>query len=113
MEQVFFNVPVAKLEPILKKWFRETMTEIISTQTSAPPPQSERLLTIKEASEFLSLAVPTLYSKVSKGELPVMKKGKRLYFSDSELIAYLKTGRKKNSDDLLCEVENFLTSQKK
>ena len=54
----------------------------------------ERLLTIQEAAEFLSLSVPTLYSKVSKGELPVMKRGKRLYFSRTELMEYIKQGRK-------------------
>jgi excisionase family DNA binding protein len=51
-----------------------------------PTEQPEQLLTIQEASEFLSLAVPTLYSKVSKGELPVMKRTKRLYFSRTELM---------------------------
>ena len=37
----------------------------------------EKLLNIQEAAQFLNLAIPTLYSKVSKGELPVMKRGKR------------------------------------
>ena len=56
--------------------------------------QPEQLLTIQEAAEFLSLTVPTMYSKVSKGELPVMKRGKRLYFSRTELLEYIKDGRK-------------------
>ena len=57
--------------------------------------QPEQLLTIQEAAEFLSLTVPTMYSKVSKGELPVMKRSKRLYFSRTELLEYIKYGRKK------------------
>lgn len=54
----------------------------------------EKFLTINEASEFLNISVPTIYSKVSKNELPVMKRGKRLYFSNIELQEYLKQGRK-------------------
>lgn len=53
------------------------------------------IMTIQEAAEFLSLTVPTMYSKVSKGELPFMKRGKRLYFSRTELMEYVKAGRKK------------------
>jgi len=56
--------------------------------------QPEQLLTIQEAAEFLRLTVPTMYSKVSKGELPVMKRGKRLYFSRTELLEYVKAGRR-------------------
>jgi hypothetical protein len=43
-----------------------------------PIDQPEQLLTIKQAAEFLSLSDPTLYTKVSKGELPVMKRSKGL-----------------------------------
>ncbi len=70
--------------------------------------QPEQLLTIQEAAEFLSLTVPTMYSKVSKGELPVMKRGKRLYFSTSELMEYLKAGRKKSNTEVEKEAETYL-----
>lgn len=50
------------------------------------------LMTIQEAAEFLHLTVPTIYSKVSRGELPVKKRSKRLYFSKLELIDYLNEG---------------------
>lgn len=73
----------------------------------------EKLLTIQEASEFLSLSVPTLYSKVSKGELPVMKRSKRLYFSSTELMDYLKKGRKKSNSDIEKEAKDYLLEIKK
>ena len=50
------------------------------------------IMTIQEAAEFLHLKVPTLYSKCSKGELPVKKRFKRLYFSKLELMSYLNEG---------------------
>ena len=75
--------------------------------------QSEKLLTIQEAAEFLNLTVPTIYSKVSKGELPVMKRSKRLYFSRTELLEYLKQGRKKSFTEIEQEAEAYLSNNKK
>ncbi len=57
--------------------------------------EPDQLLTVQQAAEFLSLSVPTIYSMVSRGELPLMKRKKRLYFSRTELLDYLKQGRKK------------------
>ena len=80
-----------------------------------PTDQPEQLLTIQQAAEFLSLKVPTMYSKVSKGELPVMKRSKRLYFSRTELLEYLKDGRKKSNAEITVEPtdqpEQLLTIQ--
>ena len=75
--------------------------------------QSEQFLTIQEAAEFLHLTVPTMYSKVSKGELSYMKKAKRLYFSRTQLMDYLKEGRKKSNAEIEQEAEAFLSNKKK
>jgi excisionase family DNA binding protein len=78
-----------------------------------PTEQPEQLLSIQQAAEFLSLSVPTLYSKVSKGELPVMKRGKRLYFSRTELMEYVKAGRKKSNAEIEQEAKAYLLNNKK
>ena len=78
--------------------------------TTTPP---EQLLTIQEAAKFLNLSVPTIYSKVSKGELPVMKRSKRLYFSSIELMEYLKAGRKKSNTEIEAEANNYLSKKQK
>ena len=70
--------------------------------------QTEQLLTVQEAADFLSLTVATIYSKVSRGELPVMKRSKRLYFSSIELMDYLKAGRKKTNAEIEAEAETYL-----
>ena len=71
------------------------------------------LMTIKQAGEYLSLTTPTMYNKVSRNELPYMKRGKKLYFSRAELTEYLKAGRNKTADELIEEVESYLESKKK
>jgi excisionase family DNA binding protein len=77
-------------------------------QKVEPTEHPDHFLTIQQAAELLSLTVPTLYSKVSKGELPVMKRGKRLYFSRTELLEYLKAGRKKTQIEIEAEAISYL-----
>lgn len=72
----------------------------------------EQVFTIQQAAEFLNLTVPTMYSKSSKGELPVMKRGKRLYFSKQELTKYLQAGRKKFFADVAAEADAYLSNNK-
>ena len=111
MEQVFFNVPLSKLEPIFKRWIKEAQAEIKPNQVD-PTKQIEHLLTVQEAAQFLKLTVPTIYSKVSKGELPVMKRSKRLYFSSTELMDYLRKGRKKTNAEIQKEAGVYLSNKK-
>jgi len=69
---------------------------------------SEQLLTVQECADFLKLTKPTIYSKVSKGELPYMKRSKRLYFSKAELTEYLKKGRIKTNEEVKDDAHNNL-----
>jgi len=112
MEQVFFNVPLAKLEPIFKRWIKEAQAESQSERIE-PKKEIEQLLNVQKAAQFLNLTVPTIYSKVSKGELPVMKRSKRLYFSNFELMEYIKKGRKKSNTEIEAEAESYLSKKKK
>ena len=78
-----------------------------ANQTNA----TEQLLTVQEAAEFLNLKVPTLYTKVSKGELPVMKRSKRLYFSSIQLMQYIKDGTKKSNAEIEAEAEAYMSNK--
>lgn len=65
----------------------------------APHPEEE-LLTISEAAAYLNLSVATLYSKVSRNEIPVCKRGKRLYFCKSELLEWIREGRNITNEEI-------------
>lgn len=92
---------VSELKALLLKQSEQPSTE----------PQDE-LLTIQQASELLNLSVPTLYSKVSKREISSMKRSKRLYFSRTELIEYLKAGKRKSSAEIEAEADAYLSNKK-
>lgn len=80
-----------------------------SEQLATPP--TEQLFIVQEAADFLHLSVPTIYSKVSRRELPALKRGKRLYFSRTDLMEYLKAGRKKTYAEIEAEATNYLLKQ--
>jgi len=109
---IILQIDSEQLSNIIQCSVRKVLKET-PTQTVESTEQTEQLLTIKEAAEFLSLTVPTMYSKVSKGELPVMKRSKRLYFSRTELLDYLKHGRKKSNAEIEQEAKAYLLNNKK
>lgn len=80
-------------------------------KTVEPIEQPEKLLTIKEAAKFLNLTVPTIYSKVSKRELPYMKRCKNLYFSEKELMEYVKQGKAKTYAEIENEANTYLKNK--
>ncbi len=83
-------------------------------QAVEPTDQPEQFLTIDEVATLLHLAKPTVYSKVSKNELPgVCKQGKRLYFDRQTIIAWIKQGRKKSNAEIEAEAEAYLLNNKK
>ena len=66
----------------------------------------------QEAAEFLSFIAATMYDKISRGELPVMKRGKRLYISRAELLEYLKDGREKSNAEIERNANVYLLNNK-
>ena len=112
MEHVTFN-DLPKAVTMLTKEVSELKRLLIEKQEQHTTEQPEQLLTVQEAAQFLNLTVPTMYSKVSKGELPVMKRSKRLYFSSTELMEYLKEGRKKSNAEIEQEAEAYLSNNRK
>ena len=65
-------------------------------------------LTIEQAAVILHLSKATVYTKVSRNEIPYNKQGGRLYFFQSELIEYLKEGKQKTLDEIQTEAENYV-----
>ncbi|MCA6361699.1 MAG: helix-turn-helix domain-containing protein [Bacteroidetes bacterium] len=93
----------------------DKLTAIERILVEQNPPQhaeTEQLLTIQQAGEFLNLSVPTLYGYVSRSAIPVSKRGKRLYFSKLELLQWIKDGRKKTAAEIKNEAESYLKSKR-
>ena len=98
MENLTFN----ELPQAVSDLTREikAIKELLLSNKSESTPEEDQLLTIQQAGQLLNLSVPTLYGYVQRSEIPVSKRGKRLYFSKKELLDWVKEGRKKTNSEI-------------
>lgn len=89
------------------------LERLILSQNNTSQTDTDKLFTIKEAADFLHLTVPTIYSLVARAEIPVCKRGKRLYFSKQEITGWIMAGRKKTVDEIDEKVDAHLTKFKR
>jgi excisionase family DNA binding protein len=108
MEITFEKLPQAVNQLIDKL---DSIERILLSQNSTPQPEEDKLLTIREAAEILHLSVPTVYGLVQRSEVPVCKRGKRLYFSKQELIGWIRSGRKKTNSEINAEADDYIQSR--
>ncbi|EOR94205.1 DNA binding domain, excisionase family [Arcticibacter svalbardensis MN12-7] len=104
LEQVPFAIGV-----LLKKL---SVIEKLLLEFQGQHEEPNEMMSISKAAEFLKLSVPTIYSKVSRKQIPVCKQGKRLYFYRSELREWIKSGRLRTTVDIRREAENRLSKYK-
>lgn len=95
MNDLTFDQLPAAVSQIL----REINSIKLSLQGTEQEP-ADQLFTVDQAADFLTLAKPTIYAMISRGELPNMKRGKRVYFLKADLTTYLKAGRRKTFQQL-------------
>lgn len=86
--------------------------EQLLLQLSKNQPETDKIFTVSEAADFLNLSTATIYGLLSTGELPVMKRSKRCYFSKLELIAYLKKGRRKTNQEIEEAANEYLRKRR-
>lgn len=84
--------------------------ELLLANKSEVAPDEDQLLTIQQAGVLLNLSVPTLYGYVQRSEIPVSKRGKRLYFSKKELLDWVKEGRKRTLSEIEHEANSRIKS---
>lgn len=107
--QRLIDVTVADLETLIERAVKKYLDSAPSQEQEQP----DELLTVEQAADFLSLHKTTIYGLVSKGELPHMKRSKRVYFSKHELMEYLKEGRRSSLKELREQASNYLPNAKK
>lgn len=100
------QITAPELEALIENSIKKVLSGAVKESQ-----ESDELLTVPDAAKFLSLSVPTIYGLISKGELPVMKRSKRCYFSRVELFNYLKQGRRSTTEEIA--KENQIIRKKK
>jgi len=98
-----------ELSAMIENSVRKVLSE---TPSSNSEEKTQDFLSIEEASKFLNLAKATVYTLTSAGKIPVIKKGKRLYFTKQELMDWLKKGRKKTIEEIEEEATQYVLKNK-
>jgi excisionase family DNA binding protein len=71
---------------------------------------ADKMLSVIEVAELLKLTTSTIYSKVNRKELPHMKRGKNLYFSEKEIKEYIKGGKILSNDEIDEISKNYISN---
>ncbi len=92
-EYVLVSLPISEFESRLE----EALERVLSKRGIPNETNDDKLLTVADAASFLSLSIPTIYSLVSRREIPFLKPEgtKRVYFLKEDLRNYIKEGRQK------------------
>jgi len=80
--------------------------------SSYPVQQIDELpVGIDKACKITGLAKPTIYSKVSRREIPGHRKAGRLYFFESELLAWIRSGKRATLDEIKADALNSIENR--
>ena len=110
---VLISLPIEDLQTVIIDCVNSCLRNN-KQESKTPTDHPEQLLPIDEVATLLHLTKPTVYSKVSKNELPgVCKQGKRLYFDRQTIIDWIKQGRKKSNAEIEQEAKAYLLNNKK
>ncbi|MFC5409118.1 helix-turn-helix domain-containing protein [Larkinella bovis] len=99
------------LEVISKRLgiIEELLLDLKHAPALPPSTSFEELLTVEQAARLLKLTPPTIYGLVYERKIPYSKRGKRLYFSQQELLDWVKSGRQKTAGELEEQARQIVT----
>ena len=102
MEKLTFEKLPEAIEEILQ---RLRSIEQLLAHNEKEKDELPQVLDVAEAGKLLKLKISTIYTKVSRGELPAFKSGKRLLFNRQELIELMQANNKTSVYQLQKEAE--------
>jgi excisionase family DNA binding protein len=107
MENNPFNEISERLSRIEQELVRQGSNKVSSERLNS----ESHFLTVTQAAEFLNLATQSIYGLIHRKKIPCMKRGKRVYFSKTSLIAWVESGRKPTQDEFVAESRAILVKR--
>lgn len=83
-----------ELESLIEKSFKKCLAQ------NEKPTALKPHMNVVECSEYTGMAIPTLYQKSSKREIPASKVGGRLMFDRREIDAWIASKKRLMVEDL-------------
>jgi excisionase family DNA binding protein len=110
METVFLSMPKNEFQAVIIDCVKACLEGQLQDKSSFA--NAEQPLVTEDTAVFLNLEEPTIYKHVKNRTIPFHKKGRKLYFFKSELVAWIKSGQVKTCPELATDAESaFLKAQ--
>lgn len=106
----------AELTAQVRQAVREELAALQSSRkgNTGVKPETDSLLTIPQAAEFLGVTLPTIYGYINKNTIPHMKPfGKKVYFSKEGLTEWIKQSRRKTNSELKNEADILISKNRR
>lgn len=111
-----------KAENLLASFLQEILTPIISESVRKSFQEFNRPNTddsqkeywdIKKTAEFLDLSKASIYRYTSSNQIPFHKRGKKLYFKKSDILAWLENGKNLTNEEYEEKAQSKLLKSRK
>ena len=104
MEELTFNdLPKAVSQLLLEiKEIKELL------KTLQPPKPTNKPILIDRACEIIGKSRPTIYKLSRLGEIPSYRQGRKIYFFEDELLAWVVSGKKRTLDEIKAEFQDSI-----
>lgn len=110
LEKPLYTLSVEEFTQLNRQIVRQQLEEFNFSQTDLKQKPDQDIIFIEEACELTGYSKATMYSKISRYEIPVLSRGKPLTFSKKELIQWIHDGKPNVIENI--EATNFFKSPK-
>jgi len=94
LSRLLFTLTISEYTELNKGIIREQFKELFINQEYIASQKLDRdIIFIDEACKLTGYSKPTMYSKISRYEIPVLSRGKPLTFSKKEIIDWIYQGK--------------------
>ncbi len=103
------NMPFSEILNLISDQVAEKILQNLNLSNSS---HEDVFMNIDETAKLIDLSRPTVYGLVHKNKIPYHKKGKRLYFLKSEILAWLKSGKHQTKSEMEDRADAYLMKNK-
>ena len=104
---LFIPIRLDELEILIENSLNKVLKQNGVVQKNEPQKIEPDIVDIKQASELLNLAIPTIYGLVSRREIISYKRARKLYFKKSELLQWIQSGKRNSISEIQTMAKNF------
>ena len=96
----FYEFSPDDLKAMISASIRDAVKHVGSSSNDKQH-SATKFYSVKEAASYLGIAVPTLYTKISRREIGHSKTGKLIRFSQSDLDQFLSSCKRKTREEII------------